>query len=114
MFENSQKIRTEVEELEAKLRRAMERLDAAEQAEAALSEEQRLAVELHELTCHANHTDGCGWFYEQIAKQHDWGGITHVSYLRCADRLLVRAGSVESAWAMLEGYRTIKNISRGI
>ena len=26
--------------------------------------EQQLARELHDLACNANHTDGCGWYYE--------------------------------------------------
>lgn len=61
MIDNPHKLLTEVEDLERKLKDAQARLEAARAAEAELTEEQRLAVELHELTCTANHIDACGW-----------------------------------------------------
>jgi hypothetical protein len=51
--------------------------------------EYRLAKQLHDLTCHGNHVDGCGWFYEiNIDGEHDWNRHTHENYLEKAHKLL--------------------------
>lgn len=39
-----------------------------------LTPEQKLAVVMHEVMCHHNHTDGCGWYYETKNRQHRWEG----------------------------------------
>lgn len=40
----------------------------------------RLAIELHELLCNANHADGCGWLYEIDNGIHDWARGDHVRW----------------------------------
>lgn len=43
---------------------------------------QRAAIYLHSTTCHANHDDGCGWFWEMKGNGiHDWSMISHYGYL---------------------------------
>lgn len=53
-----------------------------------LSPNKKLAISLHELSCHWNHTDGCGWYYEFKDGQHDWQGSSHGSYLSKAEKLI--------------------------
>lgn len=110
MIDNPHKLLTEVEDLERKLKDAQARLEAARAAEAELTEEQRLAVELHELTCTANHIDACGWGYEFTNRKHDWRGAAHNDYLTYATRLIHRCGSTEAAWETLKKYRIVKDI----
>lgn len=45
-------------------------------------EEKDIAITLHEALCCGNHTDHCGWFYE------DWEGWTHQKYLKIARKIL--------------------------
>jgi len=69
-------IENEKRELEAKLR-----------IEENLTPEKKLAVYLHEKFCAANHTDGCGWFYE---KGNDiWNGHMHSYWLKEAKILII-------------------------
>jgi len=44
---------------------------------------QKLAEELHKELCGWNHTDGCGWYYE-----NSWDEWTHEKYLKKAEELL--------------------------
>lgn len=46
----------------------------------AMAPVERLAVELHELLCHANHADGCGWHYEINKGIHDWARGDHARW----------------------------------
>lgn len=70
-----------------------------------MTEAQRLATEIHDRTCHLEHTEMCGWFYETgwTEKDHAW---THERYLEKAERLLQIATYDE----VIE----ITNILRGI
>ena len=52
-----------------------------------MTPEQKVAVKLHDLFCHSNHTDGCGWLYEVRDGIHDWRG-DHESYLQKATKLV--------------------------
>lgn len=54
---------------------------------AAMPEDQRLAIELHEFLCHWNHTDGCSWGYEK-----EWTGYAHAQYLEKAQDALKKTG----------------------
>lgn len=47
-----------------------------------------IAVEIHNKTCHWNHTDGCSWYYEMKKGQHDWNGDTHTRYFKRAEKLV--------------------------
>lgn len=92
------------------LRRIVYKYELAYQAKLyaiPLTTTQKLAVFLHEITCHYSHTDYCGWYYEithdpydpdinynQWPKEedrhpvHDWSQWTHKHYLERAEKLL--------------------------
>src|SRR6478609_3883476 len=78
-------MRTEAQIQEDLARMQQELEDVREEAakRAALPEDKQLAIELHELLCHWNHTDGCGWYYEK-----DWVGYAHERYLEKARGVL--------------------------
>lgn len=73
-------------EIDAKTRE-LEAVLAEEAARAALTDDKRLAVELHEFLCHWNHTDGCSWGYEK-----EWTGYAHKQYLEKAQNVLKKPG----------------------
>lgn len=50
----------------------------------------KFADQLHGKMCTWNHTDGCGWFYEFVGKEHDWSGNTHARYLTKAKNIFSR------------------------
>ena len=59
--------------------------DAQLEYEVQTNPEILVAEELHRIQCHHNHTDACGWFYE------DWNdkiGYSRKSYLEKAKKLL--------------------------
>lgn len=80
----------------AKLRAEADALEAADKAFAELPEDHRLAITLHKLLCRWNHTDGCSWEYESIAKPAgwvgpaatDWNGHAHSQYLAKARKVM--------------------------
>jgi hypothetical protein len=53
------------------------------------SEAGKLAVILHDLNCHYDHTDGCSWWYEVKGAVADWGASAHGQYYAMAGRMLV-------------------------
>ena len=108
-MENITKIKSDVARLREQLAQAEERLQEAEAAEAALTDEQRLAVALHDELCTWNHADGCGWFYEFTGKQHDWSRSAHDNYLMKAGRLIHLCGSVDAAQRALASHRLVKS-----
>ncbi len=69
------------------MRKELEELEAAQKEEERLTPVYKLAIALHENLCHANHTDGCGWYYEFKNKRHDWDGNSHSWYLEKAVKL---------------------------
>ena len=80
-------IETEISATEAKLFNLKAKLDAAKIA--ANSPEKNLADVLHSKFCRWNHTDGCGWFYEQNSdKSWKWDGYAHTEYLKKAQVML--------------------------
>lgn len=76
----------------AKLRAEADALEAADRVFETLPEEHRLAITLHKMLCHWNHTDGCGWEYEALPvpagwvgpRPADWNGHAHSRYLQKA------------------------------
>ena len=77
----------ELAELEAKTEQLRQSKIRLEQAEAALTPDQLLAKRLHELQCTWNHTDGCGWYYEQKNGVDEWiSGSTHDGWVKKAIR----------------------------
>ncbi len=79
-------LREEIANLQSKL----VEVEAAEEIERQLPAEHQLANILHELLCHWNHTDGCGWYYEFKNRVADWDRDTHKGYLKKAVNLIAR------------------------
>jgi hypothetical protein len=51
-----------------------------------------MACALHKALCTANHTDGCGWYYEIDRKGvHQWGQDAHRKYLQKANKVVAAA-----------------------
>jgi hypothetical protein len=73
----------------ARLRAEADQLEAADREFAELPEDHKLAITLHNMLCHANHIDGCGWAYEYLESPRgwtgkaavDWNGYAHSRYL---------------------------------
>lgn len=63
-------------------------LEEEEERLLALSDDARLAEELHTLQCRWNHTDGCGWFYEFNNGVPNWQGWAHEQYLNKAREVM--------------------------
>lgn len=75
----------------ADIERQLAELDDAEQILAAMTPEQVLAQSLHDVWCRHNHTDGCGWMYEQDRRTGDnWNGSAHASWLSRARKITAR------------------------
>jgi hypothetical protein len=55
--------------------------------EQALSDDEKLAIQLHGMLCTWNHVDGCSWEYEIKNNTHDWNGHAHCEYLKKAVKL---------------------------
>jgi len=75
----------------AQLRAEAAALEAADKAFDVLPEEYKLAITLHSLLCHWNHTDGCSWEYEKYEgpnKDINWNGHAHAEYLRKSRKIL--------------------------
>ena len=74
-------------ELERTVIKARQELAAAEAKLAdfqAMEPAKQLATTIHDKTCHMEHTETCGWFYE-----NDWNqGWTKKRYLRQANKIL--------------------------
>ena len=90
MSEILNKLEKEIAEGERKLAEARAWLENTKADLAAMPPEKKLAVALHELLCHSNHTDGCGWFYEIRNNVHDWNRGTHNDYLQMANRFVIK------------------------
>jgi len=52
----------------------------------------QLAKLIHEKTCHYNHADQCGWFYEK-----NWEGSTRGGYLKKANNIIDKGVDLQSA-----------------
>lgn len=88
--ESAYDIDQEIKETEAKL----EELRGKRNKLSMMSPEQRVAIFLHDHTCHADHNDGhCGWGYEVTAKGgHSWDGSAHKRYFEKAEKLVELIG----------------------
>lgn len=78
------KAERKLREAEEAARIALEELEEVKRAEATLTPEQMLAIEIHNINCHYEHTETCGWFYEIRNKVHNWDDWTHKRYLEKA------------------------------
>ncbi|MFA5407283.1 MAG: hypothetical protein WC343_00760 [Bacilli bacterium] len=67
---------------------ALEKLYAERDELEKMTPRQRLAVYIHEKTCHHDHIETCAWFYEIDEDGHNWDGFSHKRMLTVADTLL--------------------------
>ena len=79
-YKTPEQLRAEAAELEKK---------AKALRDAAFDQDKRaplfkLADVLHDALCHANHTDGCGWFYNDKEEDYLKEGTTRNSYYKKA------------------------------
>lgn len=88
--ESAYDIDQEIKETEAKL----EELRGKRNQLSMMSPEQRVAIFLHDHTCHADHNGGeCGWGYEISSKDgHNWNGSSHKRHLAKAVELVKLVG----------------------
>ena len=73
--------------------------------------EQQLARELHDLACNANHTDGCGWYYEIHKGIDDWSRSEHREWLKraqcliqCCEMTHTDAATAMALYRVIRGY----------
>lgn len=82
---------TKLEDAKLKLQKAEDNLIEAQiNADKfnAMPENQRFATILHDRLCKGNHTDGCGWEYEDWGKDTEPIGVTRGMYLEKANNVL--------------------------
>lgn len=87
--------RVDIDKRKQELKSELAELEAEEARLLALSDDARLAEELHTLQCNWNHTDGCGWFYEIHKGVVDWSGWAHAQYLEKARKVMRALPSME-------------------
>lgn len=80
--------RADIAKEQERLRQELAELEAEEQRLLSLSDDARLAEELHAMQCNWNHTDGCGWFYEVHKSVVDWHGHSHARWLHKAREVM--------------------------
>ena len=79
---------TEIDSRIAEINSELLELKEQKRQIAKLKDDQRLAIELHGILCHWNHTDGCGWEYEINDGIHQWDHASHAPYLEKARKLI--------------------------
>lgn len=70
----------EIAKLETKIKELAKEKEILE----SMTADKQLAIELHDLLCTHNHTDGCSWFYEISRGEHDWTRWAHHEYWKRA------------------------------
>ncbi len=104
---------SEAEELILQKRKEIEELERAKVDLMATPEAKELANALHDLLCSGtgseNHTDGCGWFYENSTTYPGgtWNGYEHKRYLRKAKQLLERGFDADVTQGVLQALKEI-------
>lgn len=85
MMKTEAQMRAEIATAKEELKRKEDELAAR----ASLTEEERLAEELHAMLCRWDHTEGCSWYYEVSGSGKGWdSGYTHGEYLKRAQSVL--------------------------
>lgn len=69
---------------------------------------QKLAIAIHDATCHSNHIDMCGWMYEIKQGYHDFSGQSHQTYLRKAEKLAAKVNDIASAIDLATIFKAYK------
>jgi hypothetical protein len=95
-------ITAEIEELEAQIAAKKEALETLKNTDPVYV----FAENLHKTTCHNDHTEYCGWYYEIKDGKADWeNGWTHKRYLEKAVALLKIAPDAKMVLDILETVR---------
>lgn len=68
----------------AELKEQLAEVEAEIRRQEGLPEVERLAEHIHQKTCRYEHTEACGWYYEN----NDWTKWTHARYLEKAKQVL--------------------------
>lgn len=76
-----------------------------------LSEEEQLAIFLHQHLCHYNHTDACSWSYEIHGVVDNWAEYAHKNYLEMAKRMIERCPDVNMIKSIITA---IENTTYGL
>ena len=82
-----------VQQLDEEIQKAEKKLDDLREERDhfnSLAPRYRIATFLHEALCQANHTDGCGWYYNE-----NWNEWSRKKYLKMADGFLAIIGENE-------------------
>ena len=80
--------RAQIAEKQARLKEELALLEAEEERLLSLSDDARLAEELHSMQCSWNHTDGCSWHYEISKGVADWKAYAHTRWLHKAREVM--------------------------
>lgn len=70
-----------------------------------LSENEEMAILLHDSLCNRDHNDQCSWFYEMSGTSHDWTRFAHNRYLKMANKLLAKGIHLETLSTVLDCIR---------
>ena len=84
------------------LEKEMRKLDKDIERISNLDDPKALATFIHDATCHHDHTEACGWFYEK-----EWTGYTKKRYLEKANKLLklnVQPSDIVRIVEIIKGY----------
>lgn len=98
-------LKSQIEKLQAELLEEEQRMILISEGDP-----KELAILLHKLKCHSNHTDQCGWHYE-VGKgdKHDWNCHAHAEYLKKANKFLQHFGEDDIS-DKIAIYEFIKNL----
>lgn len=91
MYNDLEELKESLAKLNKRKKQIEETIEKVEEKEK--SERQKpirtIAIKAHDLFCAWNHTDECGWYYENDAKAEDfvWQGYSHRIVLNKIDKL---------------------------
>lgn len=114
MTEELKRLKQEADEAQKKARLARAALEHAEAVVAAARMEplRNLVERAHKLLCAWNHTDGCGWGYEEGDKS-PWGCSEHLRWLRHYD-LLINGSTSEPPNVTIDEVTAILDAIEGL
>lgn len=92
------RIDDEIKDAEEKVRKLKAKKEKLETMK--VEPRHNVAVQLHSLFCHSEHTESCGWFYEMDNEVDDWSRDTHARYLDKAERFIKLLGAEQAARAL--------------
>lgn len=101
----AQEIEDKLNEIENQKRELQKQLEAAEYDDrvARLTPFMPVAILAHDLFCMYNHTDGCGWGYEQYGDVHNWGfGAEYSSHKQWLENVSKIAADLKMEAGQLE------------